>query len=375
MNSIERFQTCMRHQSPDRPPLDLGATSLTGMRPGCQRRLLDLLGFSGPAQPSNSGVDERILEWAGTDFRSVGAIIDLPSRHTRQISETCAVDCWGIQRQKIYGEWQITSSPLRGATRADLDRFAWPEARLDEAALLKWEQDAIRLQQAGRYGVIAEHPVYGILELGCWMCGYDDFMMKMVADTDFVRAFFDKVLAIQLRVLSAYYGVLGPYLHLTTSGDDFGTQRGPFVSTRMFEQLIAPYFAVRIARTKQLSKCYYWHHSCGAVAQLLPQIIACGVDILNPVQTSAAGMNPEQLKAACGDSLTFWGAVDVQQLLPCAAPDAVRQEVAHLIEVLGRDGGYVVAPAHEMQDDIPPENIAAWVETVRNWGDASTRNK
>jgi uroporphyrinogen decarboxylase len=365
MNSRERFQLCMQHRCPDRPPLDLGATSLTGMRPGCQKRLAELLGFRGPARPSNSGVDERILEWAGTDFRSVGAILDLPSPHTRQVSETCAIDCWGIERQKIYGEWQITRSPLKGATRQDLDQFAWPAARLGEALLQKWELEAQRLQQDGRYVVIAEHPVYGILELGCWMCGYDDFMMKMAADTDFVRAFFDIVLAIQMQVIEAYYGVLGPYLHLTTSGDDFGTQRGSFVSPAMFAGLIAPYFEARIARTKQLANCYYWHHTCGAVARLLPQIIACGVELLNPVQTSAAGMDPEGLKAAYGDSLVFWGAVDVQQLLPRATPNEVRQEVRRLIKVLGRDGGYVSAPAHEMQDDIPPENIVAWVETVR----------
>jgi hypothetical protein len=132
----------MQHQSADRPPLDLGATSLTGMRPGCQKRLAELLGFRGLARPSNSGVDERILEWAGTDFRSVGAILDLPSPHTRQVSETCAIDCWGIERQKIYGEWQITRSPLKGATRQDLDQFAWPAARLGEALLQKWELSA-----------------------------------------------------------------------------------------------------------------------------------------------------------------------------------------------------------------------------------------
>lgn len=365
MNSLERFQTCMQHQAPDRPPLDLGATTLTGMRPGCQKRLADLLGWRGPAKPCNSGVDERILEWAGTDFRAVGAILDLPSPLTRQVSETCAVDCWGIQRERIYGEWQITRSPLKGAVRLDLDQFPWPQARVDETRLRRWETEARRLQQEGRYAVIAEHPVYGILELGCWMCGYDDFMMKMAADKDFVRAFFDRVLAIQLEVIEAYYGALGPYLHLTTSGDDFGTQRGTFLSPGMFAELIAPYFTERIARTKRLTQGYYWHHSCGAVRSLLPQLIACGVDILNPVQTSAAGMDPAQLKAACGDRLVLWGAVDVQQLLPRATPDEVRRDVRRLIEVLGQDGGYVVAPAHEVQEDVPPENIVAWIEAVR----------
>jgi uroporphyrinogen decarboxylase len=365
MDSIQRFQTCMQHHTPDRPPLDLGATGLTGLRPGCQGRLADLLGWRGPAHPYNSGVDERILEWAGTDFRGVGTIIDLPGPHTRQVSETCTIDCWGIQRERIYGEWQITRSPLHGSTILDLEQFPWPAPRVDEALLRRWEQEARRLRQEGRYVVIAEHPVYGILELGCWMCGYDDFMMKLAGDKDFVRLFFDRVLAIQLEVIDTYYGALGPYLHLTTSGDDFGTQRGAFMSPAMFGELIAPYFTERIARTKQLMDGYFWHHSCGAVARLLPQLIDCGVDILNPVQTSAVGMDPAQLKAACGDRLVFWGAVDVQQLLPRATPDEVRREVKRLIDVLGKDGGYVVAPAHEVQEDVPPENIVAWIEAVR----------
>jgi len=356
----------MNHQDPDRPPLDLGATSLTGMRPACQRRLADTLGFAGVPQVSNNGVDERILTWAGTDFRSVGAIVDLPSSSKRRISDACYVDGWGIRREKLDGEWQITHSPLKGASRKELKTFDWPEPRIDETFLRKWERDAKALQQANRHVVVGEHPVYGILELGCWMCGYDDFLLKFAVDPDFIRTFFEQVLSIQLAIIEIYYGVLGPYLHLTTSGDDFGTQMGPFMSPEMFDQLIAPFFAARISRTKQIAKCYYWHHSCGSIGKLLSQIIACGVDILNPVQTSAAGMSPEKLKAAHGDSLVFWGAVDVQQLLPHATPETVRREVRSLIDVLGKDGGYVVAPAHEMQVDIPPENIIALVQAVHN---------
>jgi uroporphyrinogen decarboxylase len=213
--------------------------------------------------------------------------------------------------------------------------------------------------------VVAEHPVFGILELGCWMCGYDDFLMRMAADRDFVRAFFDKAFEIQMRVIEQYYPVVGPYADLTTSGDDFGTQTGPFVSPAMFRDLVAPYFAARIRRTKELMHGYFWHHTCGSVYALLDDLLACGVDILNPIQTSAARMDPETLKAGFGDRLVFWGAVDVQDFLPRARPDEVRRGVTHLADTLGRSGGYVMAGAHNMQDDVPPENVVAWVETVR----------
>jgi uroporphyrinogen decarboxylase len=241
--------------------------------------------------------------------------------------------------------------------------------RADEEQMAKWQNRARELRRQNQYVVVAEHPVYGILELGCWMCGYSDFLLRLAADTDFVRFFFDKVLEIQLAVIEQYYPVLGPYIDLTTSGDDFGSQNGPLLSPKMFGTLIAPYFAARIKRTKELARCYYWHHTCGSVVKLLDQIIACGVDILNPVQTSAADMEPGLLKDRFGDRIVFWGGVDVQQFLPTATPDEIPKCVRDLISVLGANGGYVMAPAHEMQDDVPPENIVAWIDTIHSSSD------
>jgi uroporphyrinogen decarboxylase len=330
----------------------------------CQASLRQYLGFEDEPVLVHNGMDERLLQWAGTDFRGVGGIVELPSRHTRTLSPTSHVDCWGVRRERIGQYDEVTYSPLKGATFRDLRDFPWPEPRVDEKRLAQWEEQGRALKRDNRYVIIAEHPVFGILELGCWMCGYDDFLLKLAGDPDFVRAFFDKVLAVQLQVIESYYTVLGPYIDLTTSGDDFGMQRGPLISPSMFESLIAPYFSARIARTKERGHCYYWHHSCGSVWALLDQIIACGVDILNPIQTSAEQMDPKALKTRFGDRLIFWGGVDVQQFLPKATLSEVRAQIAALATTLGKDGGYVMAPAHNMQDDVPPENIVAWVETV-----------
>jgi uroporphyrinogen decarboxylase len=368
MTSRDRFAAAMQHRAPDRVPLDLGGTPLTGMRPACLDGLRELLGFSKPApdEPGgSSGIDERILDWAGADFRCVGYLPGLPSPLKRRISPTARVNEWGVRSDRIDGEWQITESPLRGASRADLDAFPWPEPRIDDAVLAGWERRAKEWHDDGRFVVVAGHPVFGVLELGCWMCGYDDFLLRMALEPDFVRAFFDKVWAVQAPVIEQYYAALGPHVDLTTSGDDFGTQNGPLVSPAMFDDLIAPVFAERVRRTKERAGCFYWHHSCGSVAGLLDRIIDCGVDILNPVQTSAAEMDPQALKNAAGDRLVFWGAVDVQQFLPRATPDEIESHIAGLIGILGRNGGYVIAPAHEIQDDVPPENVAAWIETAR----------
>ena len=362
MTSRERFACAMARRTADRVPFDIGGTSLTGMRPLCIQRVRQVLGFP---EPPHGTRDERLLEWAGTDFRNVGGIVDLPSPHTRTISPTEHVNCWGVRHAAVDGEWQIVEHPLRGASVDDLKAFPWPEPRVDEKRLAAWQAQARDFRQAGRHVVVGEHPVFGIFELGCWMCGYDDFLLKLAADPDFVRLFFDRFLKIQLAVIDQYYAALGPYIDLTTSGDDFGTQNGPLLSPAMFAELIAPYFTARIAHTKTLAKRPFWHHTCGSVYRLLDAIVACGVDILNPIQTSAAEMDPAILKQRFGDRLVFWGAMDVQQFLPRATPQEVAARARELAAVLGAGGGYVMAPAHEMQDDIPPENIVAWVEAVR----------
>ncbi len=365
MNHRERFACTMAHQPPDRVPIDIGGTSLTGMRPRCQERLRQLLGFPKSPQDPENRTDPRILEWAGADFRAVGGIVDLPSVHTRVLSPEAHVDCWGIQRDLVDGDWQITRHPLSGASLDDLRAFAWPEPRVHETHLRRWEAQARTLRQENRYVVVGEHPVFGILELGCWMCGYDQFLLKLVDDPDFVRYFFDRVLEIQMAVIGQYYPVLNPYIDLTTSGDDFGGQNGPLLSPAMFETLVAPYFSARIKRTKELASCYYWHHTCGSVFKLLDQIIDCGVDILNPIQTSAADMQPARLKERFGDRLVFWGGVDVQQFLPRAKPEEIPEQVRDLVGTMGKKGGYVMAPAHEIQADVPPENIVAWMDALR----------
>lgn len=367
MNSRERFESIMSHATPDRIPIDIGGTSLTGMRPNCQENLRQFLGFSGNPAALHNGIDEKILEWAGTDFRSVGAIVDLPSQLSRKISDHAFIDCWGIRRDFNNGEWQITHSPLAGASIEELKSFPWPEAVVDDKLLAAWDSQAKKLSEQSEYVVVGEHPVYGILELGCWMCGYNNFLLKLAADIDFVRTFFDKILEIQLAVIQQYYPVLGPYIKLTTSGDDFGSQNGPLLSPAMFDKLIAPYFSARITRTKEIAQCYYWHHTCGSVVKLLDQIIGCGVDILNPIQTSAADMDPRLLKERYGQRIVFWGAVDIQQFLPWATLPEIEAHITELLDILGEQGGYVMAPSHEIQDDVPAENIAAWIDAVNSY--------
>ena len=352
----------MNHAESDRVPIDLGSTSLTGMSPSCQKRLLAALGFQG--EPGEDPVDERILNWAGTDFRSVGGIIGLRSSLSRKISDIEYVDCWGVRRKRAGQYWDITHSPLSGASIDDIKGFPWPDTTIEDDRLVALHDKAKHLRDEDRFVVVGEHPVFGILEMGCWMCGYEDFLARILIDPDFVLAFFETFFLIQSSIIEQYYGAIGEYIDLTISGDDFGMQLGSMVSPAMFREFIAPFFSKRIQLTKKLASCYYWHHTCGSVVELLSDIIDCGVDIINPIQTSAVGMDPADLKARFGDRVVFWGAIDVQDFLRTADPDLVKQHTKNVIRTLGRDGGYILAPAHNIQDDVPPENIIAMIQTA-----------
>jgi uroporphyrinogen decarboxylase len=136
----------------------------------------------------------------------------------------------------------------------------------------------------------------------------------------------------------------------------------------MFETLVKPYYEERIAYTKKFTKARYFHHTCGSVYSLIPHLIGAGVNILNPIQPGARDMEPEKLKKAYGDQLTFWGGIDTQHTLPYGTKEEVKEEVWRILDAMGAErGGYVLAPAHNIQPDVPPENIIALFEAGREY--------
>lgn len=215
------------------------------------------------------------------------------------------------------------------------------------------------------YVICGEHPVYGIFELGCWMCGFEDFLMKSVLDTDFVKRFFEIILEYQRKIIEVYYGAIGPYVHYTSSGDDFATQASSFISPDMFRELIKPYFKERISYTKKFTQAAFLHHSCGNVYHLIPELIDSGVEILNPIQPVSEDMNPEKLKNSYGDRICFHGGIDTQAILPFGTEGEIRNEVKRVIDVMSQYGGYIFAAAHNIQEDVPPENLVRMFKFAR----------
>ncbi len=374
MSRREDFQKTLQHIQPERIIVDFGGNPLSCMEGKSMANLLDFLGFEPPKEenPLAFGmagrIDERILTYFDTDTRAIGYIFSPPSPLAKNISPTEQIDCWGIRRRFTGMYWDIVESPLKDATLEDLKNFPWP----DPEAIPQEEFDACAkaakyLYENTDYVICAEHPVYGVFELGCWMCGFEDFLYRLAAEPEFVRAFFDRFWQYQKRVIERYYAAVGPYIHYTSSGDDFAMQNGPFFSPAAFRQQIAPYLKERIRLTKSFTKAAFLHHSCGSVHALIPDLIDCGVEILNPIQPKAANMEAHRLKADYGNQITFHGGFDTQEILPHGSPAQIDEEVHRLMTTLGKNGGYIFAAAHNIQEDVPPENLVAMLEAAKKY--------
>jgi uroporphyrinogen decarboxylase len=362
----ERFDLSLAHRAVDRPPMDLACTDMTGIEGG-PRRLAGALGLT--VSEDGPEADESVLHALDTDIRGVGGVLTPRNSQARRVSSTEYVDAWGIGYRWSGHHYEAVGRPLAGATVADLETYPWPNPdQLDPDEIRAITDHARFLYERTEYVVCARHPVLGVMELGCWMCGFDDFLYRMAAEPEFVLQFFEIILRYQERVIDLYYGAIGRYIHFTTSGDDFGTQTGPFLSVRMFDELVAPYMAARISATRRHTDAAFFHHTCGSVRALIPSMVRMGVQILNPIQPRVADMAPEDLKRDFGDSLTFYGGVDTQWLLPTGTPDEVRSETRRLIAVLGDSGGYVLSPAHVLLAEVPDANIVAM---YRAWDPAA----
>lgn len=360
-NSIyrERFALTLDHKPVDRCPVDLGGTPQSTIEdPAARARLARALGFAGPP-PDDDKFDRRILERFGVDFRRVGELVGFKTARNRTVSDGEAVDEYGIRHRRADGRWSMVEFPLADASLDDLAAYELP--RLDQAVapLDQLAQRAEFLFRRTPYVVAGEHPVYGVLELACWLCGYDRLMLKLALEPEFVRLLFSKIVAFQKNIIREYYSRLGPFLHLTTSGDDFGTQHGLFMSPAMWRAFVKPCLRERIAFTAQFTDAAYMHHSCGAIAPIIPDLADIGVRILNPIQPQAAGMEPAGLKKKFGARLTFHGGLDTQEVLPSNDADRIEKAVGNLMEIMRprESGGYIFAPAHNIQQDVAPAAV------------------
>lgn len=355
----ERFKQTINHQNVDRAPMDLYGTTLTSCLGEVTQKLLKYYSLNADTEEEAQMKIQKVLD---IDFRRVGTLFEPQSDYLdySRLADGEYTDSWGIIRRYQGMYWDIVHSPFKDKDLKELQQYRWPSAiGIDKKQIEDITDKAKRLFFDSDYVVVAEHPVYGFLELGCWIFGFDDFLYRLLAEPETVEWFFKNYYSYVRDVAEIYYGAIGEYIHVTTSGDDFGMQNGLMISPDTFRETIKPWYAKRISLTKQMTDAKYFHHTCGSVYRLLDEIIDMGVDILNPIQPGAFEMEPERLKSNYGEKLVFWGGIDEQGLLSTGTPQQVTAEVRKVHEIMNQKGGWVMSASHNIQPDVPTENIIA----------------
>jgi uroporphyrinogen decarboxylase len=201
------------------------------------------------------------------------------------------------------------------------------------------------------------------------MQGMETFLMNMAMDRDFARAMLEKIAVYCKQLMGHFLEQLGDNLDIIKIGDDLGTQESLMISPKMYREILKPVHADFIDFIKKRSKAKILFHSDGDVAPLIGDFIEIGVDILNPVQTSAGKMsNLVALKKHFGRNIVFCGGIDSHRILPHGSVAEVREEVRRVIQALGQGGGYMIGAVHTVMDDVPPENVLAMVDAVQEFG-------
>jgi len=279
------------------------------------------------------------------------------------------VDEWGIVRKKVKGSWyfDVIVFPLEKATVDDLKRYSWPDPD-DPERFKGLKKEAEKLYRDNKYPIIVDPTGSIPFQNAQLLRGFGTFLMDLMLNQKFAEALMDKLLDFQIKLLKNLFKEVGSYIDVIKVADDLGTQSGPLISPDLYKKLIKPRHRQLISFIKENSKAKVFFHSDGGIYPFIEDLIEIGVDILNPVQVSAYGMDPRKLKKEFGGQLCFWGGIDTQKTLPYGNTEDVEEEVKRRIGELAPGGGYILAPVHNIQPDVPPENICAMYKTAQKYG-------
>ena len=419
MNSRERVQFALNHKEPDRVPLDMGASATTGIHVSSVYQLRQALGLDAPGTPVKvvepyqmlGEVEQDLMDALGVDVIGLGSTKTLfgfvnegwkpwttfdgtpvlvpegfntvpePNGDILMYPEgdQSAPPSGRMPNEGWYFDTIVRQPPVDDENlnvEDNLEEFGpisekeWAHFGREAARLYDETDKAILANFGGTaFGDIAlvpapwlKHPK-GIRDVEEWY-------VSTALRRDYVYKVFERQCEIALENLAKIREVVGDRVAaIFATGTDFGTQKGPFMSNRAYRDLYMPFH-------KQVNDWVHEHtswktfiHTCGSVFALLPDFIEAGFDILNPVQCSAADMDPAELKRHFGEQITFWGGgVDTQHTLPFGSAEEVRQEVRERIETFGPGGGFVFNTIHNIQARVPQENLIALFETVREYG-------
>ena len=379
MSPRERVLAAIHHEQPDRVPIIIGTSNTTSMKIKPYRRLKEMLGVQAKdryiydwPELGTAAPDEIILERLHGDARGV---LDRFPEHVYQRNHkrppgTPFYDDWDTGSTEIQpGVWFPSIHPLADATTIDaIENYPWPDMD-DPTRVAHVREQAQKLAEENRYAIIATPWLLFPLERAFAMQGMDKFLLNLALHPDFAGALLKKHAELCKQLMGNFLRELGDNVDIIKIGDDLGMQDRLMISPKMYRKILKPIHADYIAFIKERTRAKVFFHTDGDVFDLIEDFIEIGVDILNPIQTSAGKMaDLPELKRRFGKEIVFCGAIDTQRILPHGTPEEVKLEVRRVIEILGPGGGYMVASVHTIMDEVPAENILAMVDAVEQYG-------
>ena len=408
MTSRDRIAKAFAHKEADTVPVDFGGHRSSGIAAIAYARLRRHLGL--PAKPIRvydpiqqlSIIDSDVLDLFGIDAIEMGRAFAQEDRWwqdwTLPDGTPCQMPSW-VRLDRGDGEWIMRSlSGQRIARMPDgalyFEQTTFPYAESDQAPLpeameetmwtsgitaappgpigggpegTKALRDGARALRASTSRAIVGLFGGNLLEIGQFLYRNDNFFMLLAGEPERAEAFLDRLVEMHLSSLERFLSAVGDSIDIVLFGDDLGMQSGPQISPEMYRRIFKPRHARMWRRAKQLAPVKVMLHCCGGIRELLPDLIDAGLDTVNPVQVSCAGMEPAALKKDFGSDIVFWGGgCDTREVLPLGTPGEVRDHVRRQVDILARDGGFVFQQVHNILANVPPENIVAMFQAIRS---------
>ncbi|MCE5266848.1 MAG: hypothetical protein LLG00_03065 [Planctomycetaceae bacterium] len=407
MTPRERVLAALDHRTADKVPIDFGGHRSSGIAALAYPKLRKALGLPprtvrvyDPVQQL-AVIDDDVLDRFQVDTIELGRGFALDDKDwaawTLPDGTPCQMPAW-VPLERQEKQWVIRSASGRVLARMPdgaiyFEQCYWPYAehddldRLEEAltenmwcgvqsppgpltagpdGLQRLADGARKLRQRTNRAIIG---LFGgnLLEIGQYLYRNDNFFMLLAGNPSRAHEFLDRLLALHMANLERFLGAVGPSIDIIMFGDDLGMQNGPQMSPAMYREFFKPRHAKMWRRAKELANVKVQLHCCGGVRPLLNDLIEAGLDAINPVQISCAGMEPRNLKQDFGDRLTFWGGgCDTRYILSHATPAEIHDHVRAQISVLSPGGGFVFQQVHNILADVPPQNIIAMLDAAND---------
>lgn len=417
MNPRTRVLIALKHEEPDRIPIDVGATPNTSFHvivyrdlrralnlqekpirifdfgqqlAEIERELLeyfhaDVININRTLEPcapyphswtyrARGGATIRVLDsewkvWRGIDE----LVVEIPKHIDIVESEDGYVAYIGgelVGRMPRSGYYFYRGHPPLADAKSidDVDGIDWDSYRVSSDYVDVLRRRAEYLYRNTEYSLIFTG-AGSLHEWGQGLRGWSKWLSDLRIRKPLAEAILDRMMEVLKYNIDGYVGALKDYVHVIGFSDDFGTEEGPQISVQTFREFYKHRYEELFNIIKKRSKMYIYLHSCGSIHPLIREFIDVGIDIINPVQISAKGMDPVELKKRFGEQIVFWGGgADTQHVLPFARPEEVVEHVRKLIEILAPGGGYVFASVHNIQPPTPPQNVIAMYRTAYEYG-------